>query len=410
MADLTLDQIGGMLQRAHAAGDTANATRLAQAYQQMQAQQSQAQPPAAASAQPSMDPNDPNSPNNPANGNFSFSPFGIDALGTYNMPQGLGRYMAGVGESAVNSGRSLRQMAAYLTGNTDWQNQLDQEEAQARQLDAPLNATTGGSAGRISGEAAQMLLPAGELTKAAQLYKMGTLGVMGAGAAAGAVQGALQPTTGDESRGMNVLGNAAVGGAIPIVPQAVGGVKGLLLKMLTGSKGTGFGTSLAGQMMGNAVEGQNVNLDVQGLKDVAQKYGTAIPEEVRQLMGSTVREAQNSVPGGANVLYQGPRYVTGDSANDLYSALTQTANAVKDVNPTGAQAMNAAKRVVDASQQSSLTAARYNALKLGRRAVSAGVSPYGMMTSGALLNAPLIQALNNTFQRPPDNSGAQTGQ
>jgi hypothetical protein len=353
-----------------------------------------------------MDPNDPDSPNNPANGNFSFSPFGQEALGTYNLPQGVGRFMAGAGESMANSFRAGKQMAAYLSGDKDWQNQLDQEEADARQTNAPLNATTGGSAGQIAGEAAQMLLPAGELTKAAQLAKMGPLGAMLAGGAAGGIQGALQPTTGDESRGMNMVGNAAAGAAIPIIPQVLGGLKGAVLRMLN-KTGAGFGTGLAGRLMGQAVEGQTVDLNTPALRGILRDNSQSIPIEVQQKMAVAIRNAEQGAPNASNPLYQGQRLVTGSDANDLYSALTKTANTVNDSNPTGAQAMNAAKRVVDASQKASLPAARYKALKLGRRAMTAGVSPYGMMTSGALLNSPAIQALNQSMQMPPDTSGNQ---
>lgn len=394
----TRDQYMQALRQADAAGNADEAQRIAA----MMKADTQSQAPAAPAQK--QDLSDPDNPNNPANGDFSAPLFGIEGMPTVTLPQGAGRVMAGAGRSVVNSSRSLKQMAAYLTGNKDWQNQLSQEEADARQTDAPLMATTGGKVGNLAGEVAQMALPAGELSKAAQLAKMGRMGTVGAGALAGAIQGSLQPTTGDESRALNIAGNAAVGGAIPAVPAALGGIKGMLLRSLADKGGSTFGRSLAGKAMGNAVADQTVDLNTPELRNILDEKGSVIPNKIKALMMRHIQNAEAGSPGASSPLFQGSRPMTGDASSSLYSDLTQTANVLKDTNPAGAAALNAAKRVVNDSQKDSLSAARYAALKRARAAYEVGTSPYGLLQISPYANPAAIQGLNNMLQRPPEDS------
>lgn len=147
---------------------------------------------------------------------------------------GLENFAAGIGESAVDSARQARRLGnramtipgvnrfAHYLGMTPEKNleALDQETAEARRLNAPLNATVAGKAGQVTGDMMQALaltaatggLGAGSMAGGG----MRALGnVVARDAAAGAVQGALQDTGKGESTVKNALTNAALGAVIP---------------------------------------------------------------------------------------------------------------------------------------------------------------------------------------------------
>jgi hypothetical protein len=116
-----------------------------------------------------------------------------DGMGTVE------RYLAGVGKGMTDLARGAGQRLGLVS--TD-------DVAAQRQLDAPLMATTAGKVGNITGKIATAL-PA--------MFIPGVNGLAGA-AAAGATQGALEPTTADES----VLKNAGVGAATGLIGLGAG--------------------------------------------------------------------------------------------------------------------------------------------------------------------------------------------
>lgn len=136
-------------------------------------------------------------------------------------PQWLNRSLSGAGEEFSNIGigaeqravEAASQVAPSLNGKVD---QLRQQVANQRELDAPLNATTAGKAGRVIGGTAA-LLPAMAIP--------GANTVVGAGLVGGAM-GLLQPSTSANETMRNTelgtAGGAAGQWAGSKVAQAVG--------------------------------------------------------------------------------------------------------------------------------------------------------------------------------------------
>lgn len=100
---------------------------------------------------------------------------------------GLETFAAGMGKKMTDWGRSIGQM----TGLTD-QASIDE----ARRLDAPLMETTGGQFGSIAADLGAAFIPGAGTAKGAALL--------------GGAMGALQPTSGDESRLQNIGTSAAL--------------------------------------------------------------------------------------------------------------------------------------------------------------------------------------------------------
>lgn len=188
--------------------------------------------------------------------------------GTEQAPNGLGsdwqNYLAGIGKTLVDQARGLGQVtastvaqaieptrrlyqqmgdqtAANLLGQPDAVNAaLKQAQTDAEARDAPLLGTKAGKAGVLTGYAAQVLAP-GAALKATQAAELPALAGVGEGAvtrallpqttrgaiAQGAVQGAIQPLTAeqsDEARGTNAVIGGVAGGAGALIPRAVGAV------------------------------------------------------------------------------------------------------------------------------------------------------------------------------------------
>lgn len=122
---------------------------------------------------------------------------------------------AGVGGSVVNTARGIGQLFGAVS-------QQEVDEAAAR--DKALNDTTEGAVGNVGGQIAQLVLPAGAVTKGLQAANVGTRllagGAKGAIARAGAgsaAYGATQPVLTGETR----AGNAAVSGVAGVAGQGV---------------------------------------------------------------------------------------------------------------------------------------------------------------------------------------------
>lgn len=127
---------------------------------------------------------------------------------------GFEKFAAGMGRSAVETGRGIKQLgmaAADAIPGVDLSGSraaYAETLADARRLDAPLMATGAGMAGNIVGGALQAAIPVGgagaTLTRAA-----GRAAPYIGAATRGAAYAGLQPVIGDESRATN----AALGGA-----------------------------------------------------------------------------------------------------------------------------------------------------------------------------------------------------
>lgn len=120
----------------------------------------------------------------------------VDGMGSFERARaGFGKAFADIGRGASQLIRGLGPQYQVSADFFGLPNQADIEEA--KRLDAPLMNTTGGTVGNIAGNVA------------AAIPTVAAGGGFLPAVATGAGMGALQPTTGDESR----LGNMAIGGA-----------------------------------------------------------------------------------------------------------------------------------------------------------------------------------------------------
>lgn len=145
------------------------------------------------------------------------------------MPQGVSRFMAGLGKSVVDTGRGLGQIANLVSR---------EEVAEARKRDAALMNTGAGMAGDITGNIGMALAPGGFLKGAAvgatalKAPAAVSQGLSAAGSAIlaprsiqgavalGAGMGVIQPSTSTTE----TIANTAIGGvASGVVPAAVRG-------------------------------------------------------------------------------------------------------------------------------------------------------------------------------------------
>jgi hypothetical protein len=134
----------------------------------------------------------------PSAGGGTLRPFGIDT--GIQTPESVDRFLAGAGKAFADLGRG----AGQLLGVVD-----NEAITESRQLDAPLMATTAGTAGNIAGNVAATVPAA---------FIPGANTVAGAGAI-GAGVGLLQPAESGTER----LTNTAFGGAAGSAGQAIGG-------------------------------------------------------------------------------------------------------------------------------------------------------------------------------------------
>lgn len=134
---------------------------------------------------------------------------------TYSPTEGMSKYdlaMAGAGKSVIDMYRGAKQLVGL--GN---QEEIDE----SAKLDKPLMQTLPGKLGYVGGSIASTVIPAGlagQAAKVAGLAKTGAAltaianpSTFGAGAASGAVMGALQPTATGDSRLLDTAGGAVAG-------------------------------------------------------------------------------------------------------------------------------------------------------------------------------------------------------
>lgn len=178
-----------------------------------------------------------------------------------NRDSGAEKFWAGAGQSVASTGRGIRQLWNYATGDKEELAQLQQQEEEARRRDAPLLATGAGRGGQIVGHVAQAAIPVGAGAKAAT-----TAGKIGLNMGLGAGMAALAPTVEGESRGQNALVGGAIGGLIPGAGRAV--------SLVNEAKGTAL------RAVGRALGG-----------------GGATNAEIRALAQESAREAGNKTIG-----------------------------------------------------------------------------------------------------------------
>lgn len=145
--------------------------------------------------------------------------------------EGMGtmdRYTTAIGRSIENTGRGAAQILPQ--GAVDFANELrakigltpSQNADEAAKYDAPLLDTPAGFVGNIAGNMAQLAAPGAGATKAAAALGLVKSAPYAAGAATGAMFGAMQPTVGDESRAGNVAKEAMLGAGGALIGQGVG--------------------------------------------------------------------------------------------------------------------------------------------------------------------------------------------
>lgn len=207
-------------------------------------------------------------------------------------------FTAGVGKSFVDLGRGARQlyaqaadfvapraptMSGLITGQDPSRVAAMQPEIdQAAQLDAPLMSNPAGVGGYVGGSLATIAAPGGLLARGAQAAGLTRTGAAlsalsnpttyRAAAAAGAVQGALQPTATGESR----AANTAVGGALGFAGNAVANGLGRLAQPFSGA------LSPADARAVKTLEGAGVPLDA------AQRTGSPALARVKSALKDNV--------------------------------------------------------------------------------------------------------------------------
>lgn len=227
--------------------------------------------------------------------------------------------LAGVGQAFVNLGAGAQQRAVDLgvklgLASPETAQRLQAEEAERRRLDAPLNRTWGGRVGNFAGNVAAigpaMLIP-------------GANTVLGAGAV-GALSGALQPTTSDESIGRNVMlgaaggsGGAAAGKVLGAalrartpLPDVTAAAKKfdipILASQATGSKPLQVMESVLGNLPGSsgrvaqARGAQQAAFNRAVLKTAGESADSATPE-VMSRIGTRLSKEFQRVPGSQTV-------------------------------------------------------------------------------------------------------------
>lgn len=211
--------------------------------------------------------------------------------------------LQGAGRSADKLQRGVRQLWNYATGDDEEARQLEQEEAQSRELDKPLMHTGGGNVGYYGTEAAMTLLPATKLAKANAVVKGGRAALALGEAGLGAAQGFVQPTTADESHLTNAGIGGAFGFAMPYIPGVAAAANRGLARIPLFGKPSLMMLEMADRQAGRAA------------KKVAQEASFANQAAGREAKAAVLR--QKAEEKAANL-----------AAKELATATRQRANAV----------------------------------------------------------------------------------
>lgn len=192
----------------------------------------------------------------------------------YSPTEGMSKYdlaMAGAGKSVVDMYHGAKQILGLKGAQED----VDE----AARLDKPLMETGAGLGGYVGGSIASTVVPVGLAGKAAQaagLARAGTAltglanpATYAAGAASGAVQGALQPTETGQSRAVNTLVGAGLGTAGNVI-----------------SRGVGTATGMAANALGDSASRAVKALTEAGVPlDAAQRTGSMLWNRAKIMLG-----------------------------------------------------------------------------------------------------------------------------
>src|SRR5690606_23352619 len=114
-----------------------------------------------------------------------------------------------------STGRGIRQLYNSAIGDEETLKKLQEEENQARRLNAPLMGTGAGKAGNITGHLAQFAVPGGGIARLGKGLSLGWKGALGLEGALGGAMGAAAPTVEGESRKDNAVTGAISGAVLP---------------------------------------------------------------------------------------------------------------------------------------------------------------------------------------------------
>lgn len=125
----------------------------------------------------------------------------------------------GIMHSLKGTGRAAQQIGAFLTQDDEWKQQLEADEAAAREKLA--SSPQAFKDANLIGNIMQAGVPAGGAAKLGVSAGGNLLRLMAAEGAVGAGAAALQPTTKDESRSTNVALGGTVGALLPAVGRGL---------------------------------------------------------------------------------------------------------------------------------------------------------------------------------------------
>lgn len=307
----------------------------------------------------------------------------------YDPTEGMspaGKILAGMGQATSSTIRGGRQLFNYLTGDQAELARLNEEENEARRLDAPLLSTGWGRAGQIAGHVAQAAIPGTAVARGVRAAGGGTKALIAAEAALGGATGALQPTVQGESRAANAKTGAIIGGAIPAASAAWQGLKQMPASVLAHAirmaspKGAGpiidiaarqikSGSSKvreeAGRKMGELVADVRVPLSrelASKLRAVRHQYADSLPPDVTRTIDEWVGLAKS---GRASL--KGPAIQEARTAMNREAAKTSSGLA-----RTGLQR---AQRTLDQALSAQLPRSKAAQLRALRDQYKTGVKP-----------------------------------
>jgi len=245
------------------------------------------------------------------------------------VPESMGgRLAAGVGSGLADAWLGARQVAATVTGRDRWSDQLNAEAAEKRRIDAPLTATGAGKVGSV----------AGSIGALAPLMLIPGAGTVAGGALMGAAGGAVQPTTGDESRAANIGLGGGLGGAASklgavlsrsATPRAMNPTQ----RALQAGEAMGFQSTL-GQRTGNRAL-QRVEASI------ASQPGFAAAGNARQVNNQTLlnRQAAEAIGEQADYVDSTVLRAARDRIRGVYNTVAD--DVVRPVDPAAtARALN----------------------------------------------------------------------
>lgn len=257
---------------------------------------------------------------------------------------GLQKFGAGFGKAFPDLARGGEQLArgfaavsplygALLPGNEQRRGELEQEQALVKERDAPLMATGAGMAGNIAGNA---------IGTAPMMMIPGMAGYKGA-AATGAVFGAMQPTTPDDSRAMNTAVGAGAGMAGQALGSALRGVQAVMQPLY--SKGR---DQIVGRYL-KQVAGENADDVINRLASAKEIVPGSLPTAGQASANAGIAAAERSA-AAANPTAYTDRYLDQNTA--IVSALRKVGGTEDDIAKAVTARSEAVKPLYKAAEES----------------------------------------------------------